>query len=337
MNSTTQNSSTIQNIKQIQIEEESSKINALKVKSVDNSSASSHLKSLLGVPISNKKQPWGVSMDDNELANKISLTNIQSEQMQNMEIKSIPNINTKTISSSVGWQIPISETKSTSLSLKEIMQQEQAIQSRKLENSLPSSVNANSWAAKAGKMSTNSSGYIQESTPSLSINTILRKEQLVPNSNNVHENKITKNSVELGSSKINSPLSKTNSLSIPIEEYSDSGMTREFAEWCVIQLQKINGSNDLTLLKFCLALESSAEIREYLAAYLGSTPQVMRYYLLIKRLFYINYQFKFLRYLNSLPSSSKKEKIEIFLIRQEARTLISKKILKRKRRNKRID
>ena len=39
-------------------------------------------------------------------------------------------------------------------------------------------------------------------------------------------------------------------------------------------MQKINGSDDLTLVQFCLTLTDSDEIRQYLTAYLGSTPQV---------------------------------------------------------------
>ena len=50
-------------------------------------------------------------------------------------------------------------------------------------------------------------------------------------------------------------------------------------DWAVDQLKNLNTKNkgstdDLALIQFCLILESSIEIREYLAEYLGSTPEV---------------------------------------------------------------
>ena len=47
------------------------------------------------------------------------------------------------------------------------------------------------------------------------------------------------------------------------------------SEWCATQLKKINGSEDITLMQFCMSLESPVEIREYLAEYLGSSAQVV--------------------------------------------------------------
>lgn len=53
-----------------------------------------------------------------------------------------------------------------------------------------------------------------------------------------------------------------------------SGMPPAMAAWASVQLRKINGKDDLTLLEFCMSLTDASEIRQYLAAYLGSTPEV---------------------------------------------------------------
>ena len=37
---------------------------------------------------------------------------------------------------------------------------------------------------------------------------------------------------------------------------------------------KLNGTDDLTLVSFCMTLNDAVEIRQYLTTYLGSTPQV---------------------------------------------------------------
>ena len=39
-------------------------------------------------------------------------------------------------------------------------------------------------------------------------------------------------------------------------------------------MKKISGSEDLTLVSFCMTLNDPSEIKQYLTAYLGSTPQV---------------------------------------------------------------
>ena len=65
-----------------------------------------------------------------------------------------------------------------------------------------------------------------------------------------------------------------------LKETNDSlseNMTQEFSDWCSNQLLKIKGNGDLTLVSFCLTIDSAAEIRETLAAYLGSTPQVSQF------------------------------------------------------------
>jgi len=37
---------------------------------------------------------------------------------------------------------------------------------------------------------------------------------------------------------------------------------------------KLIGSDDTTLMQFCMTLESAADVREYIREYMGSTPEV---------------------------------------------------------------
>lgn len=60
-----------------------------------------------------------------------------------------------------------------------------------------------------------------------------------------------------------------------LEEFgANDKMTPELESWCKQQMKKLNGSDDLTLVAFCMTLNDSVEIKQYLTAYLGSTPQV---------------------------------------------------------------
>lgn len=51
-------------------------------------------------------------------------------------------------------------------------------------------------------------------------------------------------------------------------------MSPDLEKWAKDQMLKLNGTDDLTLVSFCMSLTDSTEIRDYLTAYLGSTPQV---------------------------------------------------------------
>jgi hypothetical protein len=51
-------------------------------------------------------------------------------------------------------------------------------------------------------------------------------------------------------------------------------MSPAMEKWCKDQMARLNGTDDLTLVSFCMTLNDPAEIRQYLTAYLGSTPQV---------------------------------------------------------------
>jgi hypothetical protein len=65
----------------------------------------------------------------------------------------------------------------------------------------------------------------------------------------------------------------------PVASTASKKTGDSLTDWGVDQLKKLNTKNksstdDLALIQFCLILDSSIEIREYLAEYLGSTPEV---------------------------------------------------------------
>ena len=51
-------------------------------------------------------------------------------------------------------------------------------------------------------------------------------------------------------------------------------MSPALEKWCKEQMMKLNGTDDLTLVSFCMTLNDPNEIRQYLITYLGSSPQV---------------------------------------------------------------
>jgi len=61
--------------------------------------------------------------------------------------------------------------------------------------------------------------------------------------------------------------------STPAEEFGTT-MSPALEKWCKEKMQQINGSDDLTLVAFCMTLNDANEIRQYLTTYLGLTPQV---------------------------------------------------------------
>lgn len=45
-------------------------------------------------------------------------------------------------------------------------------------------------------------------------------------------------------------------------------------EWCAASLKRINGSEDITLMLYCMSLPSAGDIREYFSEYLGASEMV---------------------------------------------------------------
>mmetsp|Transcript_1756 Transcript_1756/g.2322 ORF Transcript_1756/g.2322 Transcript_1756/m.2322 type:complete len:1071 (+) Transcript_1756:209-3421(+) len=68
---------------------------------------------------------------------------------------------------------------------------------------------------------------------------------------------------------------KHNSTQKTMEEFgANDKMTPVLESWCKDQMRKLSGNDDLTLIAFCMTLSDPVEIKGYLTAYLGSTPQV---------------------------------------------------------------
>eukprot|EP00934_Nitzschia_sp_Nitz4_P002864 Nitzschia sp. Nitz4//scaffold22_size323478//313194//316554//NITZ4_000596-RA/size323478-processed-gene-0.430-mRNA-1//1//CDS//3329543204//2854//frame0 len=66
---------------------------------------------------------------------------------------------------------------------------------------------------------------------------------------------------------------RATSVTSSAEEFGAT-MNPALEKWCKEQMQKIAGSDDLTLVAFCMTLNDAAEIRQYLTTYLGSSSQV---------------------------------------------------------------
>jgi len=61
----------------------------------------------------------------------------------------------------------------------------------------------------------------------------------------------------------------------PADEFGAEGrMSPALETWCKEQMRRLNGTEDLTLVSFCMTLNDSEEIKQYLMAYLGSSAQV---------------------------------------------------------------
>ena len=69
------------------------------------------------------------------------------------------------------------------------------------------------------------------------------------------------------------PVQRTSSVSSAAEEFG-AKMSPSLEKWCKEQMQRLTGTDDLTLVSFCMSLNDPIEIRQYLTTYLGSTSQV---------------------------------------------------------------
>jgi len=225
-------------------------------------SASLQLKSVLGLTtLPSKKASWG---NDETDIDKTSFLSIQAEQLvqDNQSISSKSHTNTSV--TPAGWQVSGNNgQKSPTLSLREIMSQEQSSHN-KVYSGATVAVREHSWAAKA---SNSASGSFIMSSVNNQARGFVGASAINPSATG------TRGGILSNLSVITSGTADTS----VDDDFSDSGMSREFATWCTQQLVKISGSKDLTLVKFCLSVESTAEVREYLAANLGSTPQVSHF------------------------------------------------------------
>ena len=185
-------------------------------------------------------------------------------------------------------------------SLRDIMQHEEQLQQQQLGAGQRSAASGSSWVAKAAKglPSTNwnnpafSAGVTptpasQPAISSSSTTSTVPSKQDVPSAR-MDEGEQFWNFKDSKPSQPAGTGSTDQTKNIPSTQegrhYTQSidkksstdlgGMNSEMAEWCTQQLRRLANNDDLTLVQFCLTLESPVEVREYLAAYLGSTPQV---------------------------------------------------------------
>lgn len=77
------------------------------------------------------------------------------------------------------------------------------------------------------------------------------------------------------STNVNGANSRANT-SAPVD-FGGVGMSPEMRTWCTQQMQRIRGSDDITLLEFCMSLDSPLEIRTYLQQYLGAKTEVVNF------------------------------------------------------------
>jgi PERQ amino acid-rich with GYF domain-containing protein len=73
------------------------------------------------------------------------------------------------------------------------------------------------------------------------------------------------------------PSQSQRSSSSSVAEEFGAKMSPLLEKWCKDQMQILNGTDDLTLVSFCMSLNNPEEIRQYLTTYLGSTPAVNKF------------------------------------------------------------
>eukprot|EP00602_Paraphysomonas_sp_CaronLab_P005055 CAMPEP_0185032304 /NCGR_PEP_ID=MMETSP1103-20130426/20267_1 /TAXON_ID=36769 /ORGANISM="Paraphysomonas bandaiensis, Strain Caron Lab Isolate" /LENGTH=968 /DNA_ID=CAMNT_0027568149 /DNA_START=56 /DNA_END=2962 /DNA_ORIENTATION=+ len=252
------------------------------------SARSFQLKNLLGVGGAGGGKSGGVAWGSSPSAHSgSSLRDIQQEQEKDMRVKRGPPAASESGSSQ--WKVP-SAPSHGSASLMDIMEGE-----KQLSGGSERPVGAGSWASKAGgtrsggvpakwiaAQSMKSSDSAIESTtmpvshgnapasvPSTTQSSIkvATKPTPVPKKQATTGAKNSNGQQQIGGSS--GPTSKKHSSS-------------DLVDWSVMQLKRLNGENkssteDIALIEFCLTLKSAVEIREYLADYLGSTPQVSQF------------------------------------------------------------
>lgn len=195
-----------------------------------------------------------------------------------LQLKSFLGIQPKVATSggSKGWstqQQAASTHDNQGKSLQDIMNEELI---QKESSSVDARVQANSWASKA-----KSGGPV---TPFVASAPVISRAApgpaptlqapssvvIMPRPTPVESKTVSPTPPAFSQSK---PSSKT--------DFGGKAMSPDMSEWCVAQLRRINGTDDLTLLDFCMSLKSAAEVRETLVANLGSSAQVENFALFV--------------------------------------------------------
>lgn len=251
------------------------------------SARSFQLKNLLGV--GGKDKGW-TSNSPNQAA---SLREIQFEQEKlSQELVSQrtasgpPAVPQQNLPSHSQWKAPQGHGQAKPFA--EILEEEKLAAS---STPVETKVTKGSWAAKAGGSKALESGIPAawiagqsqsdlDPTPAAAA-AALKGKRVVSTTNNSS----TPSTANLGktstSSQQNNKNSATSSNTTSTTGSVPSASTShgDIVDWSVQQLKRLTSDNknttdDLALIQFCLTLKSAVEIREYLADYLGSTPQV---------------------------------------------------------------
>jgi hypothetical protein len=228
------------------IQKEQSSEQSPKVTSASSSSASSQLKSFLGI------------------RSTVAASNVTSSN----------NNHNNYNNSAKAWSTP-QTLDSNGKSLKEIMDEE-LVQRKTVEETTPELKHQTlSWASKAkASIGSNSTFPAQQ---------IVHSTLLSNNLKRVNDSKANISIVEPPQKPIDvsKPLNPPNPVSVKTGKKDNHGksVNNEMTEWCLSQLKKLGASEESALLDYCLQLTSPVEIRETLAANLGSTAQVIAYYL----------------------------------------------------------
>jgi hypothetical protein len=153
-----------------------------------------------------------------------------------------------------------------SVPLKEIMKEEisQLQQKKEVHGSVQQEkVRGSSWAAKIGSKVEASPPVASPLQPVLSNPSSAAPSSVVGKAAGAPSDR---QPVAVNSNKIVKSTDKS--------DFGGKRMSKELSDWCASQLKAIKGIEDITLMEFCMSLNSAVEIRETMASYLGSSPQV---------------------------------------------------------------
>jgi hypothetical protein len=259
---------------------------------------SSQLKSILGVPAAANKNAggsiWGAPTPTPTQSGSLKDIQEQEERQREEAEASRKQAATAALAQAVAatpkWGTntapAVASTQSkSSKSLAEIMEQEKAQLQSETKTTAPSgspALVASSWAAKAAKGtgSTGSFNAIQSNVSSTPKSSAPVVAVSVPAKSEKRVEPEVESFWNFSDQKLSAtvPVAEVKPTKPTTPKGDDSrGMPAATADWCREQLRKMNQSDDLSLIQVCYSMQSAVDIREYLADYLGSTPQVSQF------------------------------------------------------------
>lgn len=165
------------------------------------------------------------------------------------------------------WSAPPAPVESSGKSLKEIMDEEM-IQRKVEESAAENRPQGSSWASKARANGT---------APALTAMPVVAPVIAVRKLEEARQNDKISNDAKRPVAEVKAAAPTGGSTSrTSASDFGGKRMNKEMADWCLVQLRKLNGPQDLTLMEFCMSIDSAVEVRETLSSYLGSTAQVTK-------------------------------------------------------------